>query len=186
MPWPAYIPIVVFVLAALLATVRGRALKARTRAVESWGAVDAQLASRRKLVPQIVATASAHVPERAAELQSVVETCALAQSAAFDGPPSAVLTENHLTGALRGLFVLTAGQQQLQADANFQAQQRELVTLENGVTAARALYNSNARRYNRALAGLPGSLFLGSLGFRTLPYVESAAHDHGVGRIDFA
>ena len=60
------------------------------------------------------------------------------------------------------------------------------LAVENNVAAARAIYNSNARRYNDRIQSIPAVLFIGAFGFRALPYVEAAAAERGVGRVDFA
>lgn len=186
MPWWTYLVGAGLLLVLYALALYNGAVKAKNEASEAWSGVDVQLRRRRDLVPNLVASVQAYATHEASVLQTVTETRALAASAASGGPAVAAPAENHLTGALRGLFVVVERYPQLKADQNFMQLQRELVNIENNVTAARAIYNSNARRFNDRILTFPGNPFLRLFAFRPLPYVEAAAHERGVGRIDFS
>ncbi len=161
-------------------------VKAKNQAEESWSGVDVQLKRRRDLIPNLVAAVAAYAKHEAGVLQVVTETRAAAESAAHGGPATAAPAENHLTGALRGLFAVVERYPQLKADGNFMQLQRELVNVENNVQGSRAIYNSNARRYNDRIQSFPAVVFIRYFGFRALPYVEAAQQERGLGRVDFA
>lgn len=186
MQWWLYILLAIVLVGVLVLVTYNAVVKAKNQAEEAWSGVDVQLKRRRDLVPNLVASVQAYATHEASVLQTVTETRALAASAAASGPAAAAPAENHLTGALRGLFVIAERYPQLKADGNFMQLQKELVSIENNVTAARAIYNSNARKYNDKIQMFPANVFIGSFGFRSLPYVEAAAHERGVGRIDFS
>ncbi|MFT4050162.1 MAG: LemA family protein [Solirubrobacterales bacterium] len=186
MAWWVYLFFALLIVVLFGLALFNMAVKARNQAEESWSGVDIQLKRRRDLIPNLVAAVQAYATHEAGVLQTVTETRALAQSAAQSGASAAVPAENHLTGALRGLFVVVERYPQLKADQNFLQLQNELVKIENNVTGARAIYNSNARRLNDRLQTFPGNLYLGTFGLRTMPYVEAAAHERGVGRVDFS
>jgi LemA protein len=186
MPWWIYLVAVLAVLALIVLAIYNGVVKAQNKARESWSGVDVQLRRRRDLVPNLVASVGAYAKHEAQALTMVTEMRAGAESAAHAGPPQAVPAENRLTGALRGLFAVAERYPELKADANFLQLSGELVNIENNVAAARAIYNSNARRYNDRIQTFPANTFIGSFGFRALPYVEAAARERGVGRVDFA
>lgn len=186
MPWWIYLVGAAMLIALFVLALYNGAVKARNQAVESWSGVDVQLRRRRDLIPNLVASVKAYAAHEAEALESVTEARALAESASHGGPTMAVPAENHLTGSLRGLFVVSERYPQLKADRNFMQLQRTLVDVENNVTASRAIYNSNTRRYNDKIQTFPANLILGPFGFRSMPYVEAAAHDRGIGRIDFS
>lgn len=186
MPWWIFLVIALFVIAFLLLSLYNGVVKAKNQADESWSGVEVQLKRRRDLVPNLVATVSAYAAHESQVLSMVTESRAMAESSSQAGPAQAAPAENQLTGALRGLFIVVERYPQLKANANFLTLQRELVGVENNVAGSRALYNSNARRYNDRIQTIPTKIFIGSFGFRSLPYVEAAAHERGVGRVDFA
>jgi LemA protein len=186
MPWWIYLVAAIALLTVLLLATYNAVVRGRNQAQESWSGVEVQLKRRRDLVPNLVASVAAYAGHENDLLRLVTERRVGAESASHAGPTQAVQAENHLTGALRGLFVVVERYPQLKASANFMQLQRELVNVENNVAGARAIYNGNARRYNDRIQSIPAVFFIGLFGFRALPYVEAAAAERGVGRIDFA
>lgn len=186
MPWPLVaISVACLITLYLLLTYNGM-VKARNVADEGWSGVDVQLKRRRDLVPNLVGTVQAYAAHEAQTLQRVTEDRVVAESAVHAGPSQAAPAENHLTDSLRGLFAVVERYPQLKADGNFRQLQAELVNIENNVAAARAIYNGNARRYNDKIQTFPARVIAGTMGFRPLPYVEAAARERGVARVDFA
>jgi LemA protein len=185
MPWWSYLVLAVILVALVVWASYNMSVKGRNQAREAWSGVNVQLKRRRDLVPNLVSAVSAYAGHEQSVLQLTTEARLVADAADHSNPSSAAPAENNLTGALRGLFVSVERYPELKADANFLALQRELVNIENNVQAARAIYNSNARSYNDRIQSFPAVLFIGAFGFRSLTYVESAASDKGVGRIDF-
>jgi LemA protein len=186
MPWWIYLLAALVLIGLLLLGTYNSVVKRKNQADESWSGVDVQLKRRRDLVPNLVTSVAAYAGHEADVLRLVTERRVAADSAAHAGASQAVAAENHLTGALRGLFVVVERYPELKASENFMQLQGQLVAVENNVAAARAIYNSNARRYNDRIQSIPAVLFIGAFGFRALPYVEAAAAERGVGRVDFA
>lgn len=186
MQWWVYVVFAaVFVFVFVLSSYNA-CVKARNQTEESWSGVDVQLKRRRDLVPNLVAAVAAYAKHEAEVLQLVTDSRVAAETAAHAGPMQAAKAENGLTGSLRGLFVVAENYPALKADANFMQLQKELVSVENNVASARAIYNSNARSFNDKIQSIPVNLFAGLLGFRSYPYVEAAARERGLPRIDFA
>lgn len=186
MPWWIYLLGAAFFVGFVVLATYNLAVSAQNAADEAWSGVDVQLKRRRDLVPNLVAAVGAYAKHEQAVLQIVTETRAAAAAATHGGPSKAAPAENHLTGALRGLFAVVERYPELKADANFMQLQRELVNIENNVQGARAIYNGNARRLNDRIQMFPANLYIRQFGFRALPYVEAAASERGVGRVDFA
>lgn len=185
MTWLIVVGAVCLLGLVLLALYNGM-VKARNEAEEAWSGVDVQLRRRRDLVPNLVTTVQAYATHEAETLRAVTEDRVVADSAAHAGAKQAVRAENRLTDSLRALFAVVERYPQLKADGNFLQLQAQLVAIENNVAAARAIYNGNARRFNDRIQTFPARLVAGSLGFADLPYVEAAARERGVGRVDFA
>lgn len=184
MTWLAVIAAICLIGLYLLLLYNGM-VKGNNMAEEGWSGVEVQMKRRRDLIPNLVSSVQAYAAHEAETLQHVTEDRVVAESAVHAGPSQAARAENHLTNSLRGLFAVVERYPQLKADANFMQLQNELVEIENNVTAARAIYNGNARSFNDRIQTFPSRLFAGTFGFHALPYVEAAARERGVARVDF-
>lgn len=180
-----YISAAFFIISAFVLGLYNQLVRARNMADESWSGVDVQLRRRRDLIPNLVETVKAYAAHEAQTLQELTEDRVIAESASHAGPAQAAPAENRLTQGLRNIFAVAENYPNLKADANFRQLSQELVNLENNVAGARAIYNGNARSYNDKIQQFPANLFASTLGFRARPYVEAAAKERGVGRIDF-
>lgn len=185
MPIWLIIALAFFVLASYLLGLYNSLVRARNMADESWSGVEVQLKRRRDLIPNLVETVKAYAAHEAQTLQEVTEDRVVAVSASHAGPAQAAPAENRLTQGLRNIFAVAESYPNLKADANFRQLSQELVNIENNVAGARAIYNGNARSYNDKSQSFPANAFAGTLGFKARPYVEAAAKERGVGRIDF-
>ena len=186
MPWWGYLTVAMIFVVVYLFSTYNAVVKLRNQVGESWSGVDVQLKRRRDLVPNLVAAVAAYAKHEAQVLELVTDSRTMAESASHAGPAQAAKAENTLTGSLRGLFVVAENYPQLKADGNFMQLQKELVSIENNVASARAIYNSNARKFNDRIQSIPANFVAGPLGFRACPYVEAAARERGLPRIDFA
>ena len=86
--------------------------------------------------------------------------------------PSTTETRRHLSDALHSLFALAEAYPELKASTHFLDLQRQLVTTEDRIQAARRLYNSDVRDYNRRVSSFPSMLVARVSGYQRADYFE--------------
>jgi LemA protein len=82
--------------------------------------------------------------------------------------------ESHLSDALHSLFALAEAYPELKASTHFLDLQRQLVTTEDRIQAARRLFNSDVRDYNRRVSSFPSMLVARLFGYKRADYFELA------------
>lgn len=127
----------------------------------SWANVETELRRRHDLIPNLVATVRGYADHEAEALHEVVEA-RNAAAATAGGPAAHEGTELALSSGLRHLFAVSEAYPELLASEQFLELQRELVTTEDRLQAARRLFNGNIREYNRRVESIP-SLFIAKL-----------------------
>lgn len=158
-------------------------IRARNRAEESWGDVDAQLRRRHDLVPMLVETVRDHADEERTTLEVVLKARTEAMKAA-DGKEreKAEGALSSLLGELRGV---AERYEDLQASGTFKVLEGQLAEIEAQLAAARRVYNSNVEEYNGRITGFPNSLVAASsFEARRLFVIEEPA-EPGVPAVSF-
>ena len=137
----------------------------------SWANVDTELRRRYDLIPNLVATVQGYATHEQQTLERVIQ--ARAQAFASQGSPGdQAKDENILVDALKSLLAVSEAYPDLKANEQFLALQRELVTTEDRIQAARRFYNNNVRDYNRRVQSIP-SMFIARIGgFENETYFE--------------
>lgn len=136
---------------------------------DAWGNIDTELKRRYELIPNLVATVRGYAAHERETLERV--TALRNQCAANHGSPgSQAADEAQLVTALRRLFVVVEGYPELKANAQFLELQRELVTTENRIQAARRFYNGNVRDYRNKCEAFPSNLVASLFHFRAEDY----------------
>ena len=81
-------------------------------------------------------------------------------------------------GALQSLFAVAEAYPNLQASDGFLDLQRQLVTTEDRIQAARRFYNNNVRGYNERVQSVPTNVIARVFGFHEREYfdVDEAVH----------
>jgi LemA protein len=87
-------------------------------------------------------------------------------------PAEQASDENVLVDALKQLLAVSEAYPDLEASENFLELQRELVTTENRIQAARRFYNNNVRDYNRRVQSIPSLIVARVFRFRDEDYFE--------------
>lgn len=166
--WP--LAAVVLVLLWVLRT-RNRFVAEREHVRESWRTVDVELQRRHDLVANLVAVVRAHAAHERTTLEEVVRARAAAVQAsdAHDVTAQAA-EERHLAAGVRTLLAVSEAYPELRADSSFLDLQRHLVGCEDRIAAARRVYNSNVRIYERHRTQFPSMLVRMLFGFRAEPW----------------
>jgi LemA protein len=89
-----------------------------------------------------------------------------------------------LVGALRHLMALSEAYPDLKANESFADLQRELVTTENRIQAARRFYNNNVRDYNIRCGTVPSNVIASMFGFETRQLFEIEPVERGVPTVE--
>jgi LemA protein len=140
----------------------------------SWANVDTELRRRYDLIPNLVETVKGYAAHERATFEAV--TRARTVATASDGDAAAqARDENVLVDALKSLLAVAEAYPDLQASEQFLQLQRELVTTEDRIQAARRFFNNNVRDYNRRVQSIPSMFIAKAFSFREESYFEVEA-----------
>ena len=148
-----------------------RFVKQRASIDNSWANVETELQRRHYLIPNLVATVKAYAAHEAATF-TLVTNARIGAMTAQGGPEAHTGPENLLSGGLRQLLAVSEAYPELQASDRFLDLQRELVTTEDRIQAARRLFNRNVRDYNQRVETIPSILIAAAFRFRARDYFE--------------
>ena len=148
-----------------------RFISQRNLITNSWSNVDTELRRRYDLIPNLVETVGGYATHEKTTLTEVIEARAGAVAEHGDAVDQAN-AENVLVEGLRHLLAVSEAYPELVASTHFLELQRELVTTEDRIQAARRLFNGNVRDYNRRVEAIP-SRFVAAVGrFTKADYFE--------------
>ena len=139
----------------------------------SWANVDTELRRRHDLVPNLVETVRGYAGHEQRVLVDVTEARSAARSASGAGAEHN-RGEGALSDALHSLIALSEAYPELKASGHFLDLQRQLVTTEDRIQAARRLYNADVRDYNRRVSSFPSMLVARVSGYKKAEYFELA------------
>jgi LemA protein len=125
------------------------------RCETAFGDVDVHLKHRHNLIPPLVETVRGFAKHESDILQGVTEARAEALQAA--SPEMRLSAEKNLTQNINALIGMAERYPELKASTHFSELRRELVDVENRVTASRRFYNLAVEEYATTLRQFPGS-----------------------------
>jgi len=137
----------------------------------SWSNVETELRRRYDLIPNLVETVSGYAAHEKATLTEVIEARAGAVASGGE-PASQADAENVLVEGLRHLLAVSEAYPELVANTHFLDLQRQLVTTEDRIQAARRLFNGNVRDYNRRVESVPSRFIAVAGRFGKADYFE--------------
>ena len=155
-----------------------RFISQRNLITNSWSNVETELRRRYDLIPNLVETVGGYAAHEKSTLTEVIEARAGAVAEHGDAADQAH-AENVLVEGLRHLLAVSEAYPELVASEHFLELQRELVTTEDRIQAARRLFNGNVRDYNRRVEAIPSRLIAAIGRFTKADYfeVEPAVRD---------
>jgi len=121
----------------------------------AFGDIDVHLKHRHNLIPPLVETVRGFAKHESDILQGVTEARAEALQAA--SPDMRLSAEQNLTQNINALIGMAERYPELKASTHFSELRRELVDVENRVTASRRFYNLAVEEYATTLRQFPGS-----------------------------
>jgi LemA protein len=137
----------------------------------SWSNVETELRRRYDLIPNLVETVRGYAAHESSTLVEVTE----ARRGALEvsgGAETRSGPENLLTQGLKQLLAVSEAYPELAANHGFLDLQRQLVTTEDRIQAARRLYNGNVRDHNRRVEAIPSRVLAAVFRFRKEAYFE--------------
>lgn len=137
----------------------------------SWSNVETELRRRYDLIPNLVETVGGYADHEQATLTEVIR--ARRGAVMSTGSPSDQAgPENQLVAGLRHLMAVSEAYPELVASNHFLDLQRQLVTTEDRIQAARRLFNGNVRDYNRRVESIPSRFIAALARFERAEYFE--------------
>jgi LemA protein len=125
------------------------------RCETAFGDIDVHLKHRHNLIPPLVETVRGFAKHESDVLKGVTEARAAALQAA--SPDMRLSAEQNLTQNINALIGMAERYPELKASTHFSDLRRELVDVENRVTASRRFYNLAVEEYGITLRQFPGS-----------------------------
>ena len=145
-------------------------IKLNVRVDEAWSDITVQLKRRADLLPNLIETVKGYAKHEKEVFENVTKARAATTSAS--GPAEAAAAEGMMQSALKSIFAVAEAYPQLQASANFQELQAELVDTENKIQAARRFYNGGVREFNTMIMVFPNNRWAKQLGFGKRDFFE--------------
>jgi LemA protein len=121
----------------------------------AFGDIDVHLKHRHNLIPPLVETVRGFTKHESDILQGI--TTARAQALQAASPEMRLSAEQNLTQNINALIGMAEHYPELKASAHFSELRRELIDVENRVTASRRFYNLAVEEYGITLRQFPGS-----------------------------
>ena len=121
----------------------------------AFGDIDVHLKHRHNLIPPLVETVRGFTKHESDILQGV--TAARAEALRAGSPEMRLSAEQNLTQNINALIGMAERYPDLKASTHFSDLRRELVDVENRVTASRRFYNLAVEEYDTTLRQFPGS-----------------------------
>jgi LemA protein len=150
----------------------------------AWKQIDVQLKRRHDLIPNLVNTVKGMMKFEQETLTKVMDARAKAISARTVGEKG--VAESELTGSLARLIAVFENYPDLKSNQNVLQLQEELTTTENQIGFSRQHYNDLVMRFNTQQQSFPANLIAGMLGFTPAEFLEIAATEREVPRVDLS
>jgi LemA protein len=157
--------------AALLAGAFNSIVSARNQAEKAFASIDAMLAKRFDLIPNLVDSVRRYAEHETGLLEEVARLRASA-GAGGASVEKAVALDAQAERVLSKLVATAESYPELNASENFQQLQRALNEVEEQLSAARRSYNAAVQHYNDSLRMVPTRWIAGLAGFTERPYFE--------------
>jgi LemA protein len=136
-------------------TTHNRLVALDQRCDTAFGDIDVHLKHRHNLIPPLVETVRGFTKHESDILQGV--TAARAQALQAASPEMRLSAEQNLTQNINALIGMAEHYPELKASTHFSELRRELIDVENRVTASRRFYNLAVEEYGITLRQFPGS-----------------------------
>ncbi|WP_172449772.1 LemA family protein [Porphyrobacter sp. HT-58-2] len=152
--WLWLIAVVAAVAVASLLRIRRNLVALEARCASAFGDVDALLAERHALIPNLVAVTKEHIGHEIKVLDRLLEA---QQNALETFGRNRMNAETEVGNAINQLINVAGSMPQLASSNQFPELRIELTRIEERVTASRRYYNSTVAEYDAARGGFVSS-----------------------------
>lgn len=151
-----YLWIVLIVIALFIILLFNQIIREENDAKKAFSTVDVFLKKRYDLIPNLVETVKGH----AAHEKEVFENIANARTKAVNSSDAnaVVKADGELNSALKSLFMVAEQYPNLKTNASYLELQKNLLLLEDELSAARRTYNAAVTEYNVTLESFPTNI----------------------------
>lgn len=152
--------IALFVLAAVLliyvVSNYNKIVKYKNKVKQGLALVDVQLKLRFDLVPNLTRLVKKYCEHEKELIKEVTQIRKQAVEAVSE--KEKIVQANHLMKSMKNMLAVAEGYPQLKADKLFSKFMEELISVEDRISAARRIYDSNVNEYNTLIQTFPNSI----------------------------
>ena len=152
--------VIFFVLAAVLLIYviasYNKIVKYKNKVKQGLSLVDVQLKLRFDLVPNLTRLVKKYCEHEKEIIKEVTQTRKQAIEAASE--KEKIVQANHLMKSMKNMIAVAEGYPELMADKLFSKFMEELSSIEDRISAARRIYDSNVNEYNTLIQAFPNSM----------------------------
>jgi LemA protein len=167
--------IVLLAIAALVAVLYNRLVRARNRVDGAWSDIDVQLQRRHDLIPQLVKSVSQYADYERATIEAM--TALRAEAMQSSSVRKIGEAEAGLSDGVSRLIALAENYPDLKANENFLKLQAELVETEDYLQFARRYYNGSVRALNTRVESFPDNVIAGWFNFDIREYFQKSSDE---------
>lgn len=144
------------VLLIYVISIYNKMVKYRNKVKQALSLIDVQLKLRFDLVPNLTRLVKKYCEHEKSIIQEVTQTRKQAIEAASE--KEKIVQANHLMRSMKNMIAVAEGYPELMADKLFSKFMEELISIEDRISAARRIYDSNVSEYNTAIQTFPNTI----------------------------
>ena len=155
--------VLAFLLILFVISVFNTLVRARNKVNEAFSSVDVHLKLRYDLIPNLVNVVQGYIKHESEILSKVAE---LRQKSTSKDTNQKIWCANEAGRIIGNLFATKEAYPELESNKLFRRLSREMVEIEDRISAARRFYNSEVNRYNNLIMQFPTNLVAKLGGFK--------------------
>lgn len=166
MDWWVYLIIGVagFILLVFFISSFNSLVSAKNKTKEAFSSIDVHLKLRYDLIPNLVNVVKGYMKHESEIMTRVAEVRSKAQKAQSE--EQKIVAANEAGRVITELFATGENNPDLKSDKLFRRLQREMIDIEDKISAARRFYNSEINKYNNLVMRFPTSITAWLFGFK--------------------
>lgn len=164
------ISVIAFILFVSFVCTFNSLIKAKNKVKESFSSIDVHLKLRYDLIPNLVNVVKGYTKHEELIMSQVADLRKKAVEA--ETQKQKIKIANESGAIIKRLFATSEAYPELKSNKLFKRLSRELVEIEDKISAARRFYNSEINRYNNLVMQFPTNIIAKIFGFKKLESFE--------------
>ena len=144
------------VLLIYVISIYNKMVKYRNKVKQALSLIDVQLKLRFDLVPNLTRLVKKYCEHEKSIIQEVTQIRKQAMQAVNE--KEKITQANNLMRSMKNMIAVAEGYPELKADKLFSKFMEELIGIEDRISAARRIYDSNVNEYNTAIQTFPNTI----------------------------